>query len=403
MKILLIPSNNSLSHLAKCAVLEAELASRGHAVLTAVSSRNAGFVQQLGLAYAVLPDIQEADGGALPSLAWFQSPQRLAACIQAEIDLIKAFNPDRVVGIFRFTLKISTAVLDIPYDALACGCMMPDVTEILGYGRGEAGKAAQALYLDNFFRFAGKRMGHTMEQWGLRPLWDLRDLLVGDRTYLWDFPRFMPLPERIGRYHVGPLIWEQWPDICDPPESFPEESRPLALVSVGTRQAHRSVVVKTAVCLMACGYNVIVACGGHISLTGILPDAPALRCWRFAPLGQLLCQAKLLVCHGGQMTIFEALLHGVPVLVIPSHPEQAHNGFCLERIDCGGRLVPSVAFKGDTRAYADAYLQQSDDYVIKKMMQLVSDGDVPQGLRRAQEELQNYNAPVMIADLLEGA
>jgi len=403
MKILLIPSNNSLSHLAKCAALEAELASRGHAVLTAVSNRHIGFVQRLGLTYAVLPDIQEADGGALPSLAWFRSPQRLAACVQAEIDLIKAFNPDRVVGIFRFTLKISTAALDIPYDALTCGCMMPDVTEILGYGGGESRAAAQALYLDNFFRFAGKRMGRIMEQWGLSPLWDLRDLLVGDRTYLWDFPQFMPLPERTGRYHVGPLIWEQWPDICAPPEDFPEAGRPLAIISVGTRQACRPVVVKTAVCLMACGYNVIVACGGHASLSSILPDAPALRCWRFAPLGQLLCQAQLLVCHGGQMTIFEALLHGVPVLVIPSHPEQAHNGFCLERIGCGGPLVPPVAFKGDIQAYADAYLHQNDDNVIENMMQLVSNGELTRRLHRAQKQLQNYDAPVMIADLLEGA
>lgn len=401
MKFLLIPGNNSLSHVAKCAAVEAALTRRSHCAHIAVSKQYSGFLKRLGLAHFILPDIQESDGGALPSLVWFRLPDLLKTCIRAEIELLKAFRPDRVLGVFRFTLKVSTAILGIPYDTLACGCMMPDMGEVLGFGPGEAKAADQALYLENFFKFAARKMNIAMDRLGGEPVEDIRDMLVGERTYLWDYPQFMPLPNLQGRYHVGPLNWSQWPAICAPPDPFSKNDRPLAVVSLGTRPSSRSVVVKAVRCLLACGYNVLVACGGQSKLMGILPENPRVRCWRFAPLDSVLCQADLMVCHGGQMTIFEALLRRVPVLVIPSQPEQAHNGVCVERIGCGRRLAPSIAFKGDPQAYANAFQTQTDDEIIEKIKQSTAGVDMDMGLTRAQKYLRCYDAPNMVADLME--
>jgi hypothetical protein len=146
---------------------------------------------------------------------------------------------------------------------------------------------------------------------------------------------------------------------------------------------------------------VIIACGGQEALMDILPEEQRLRCWRFAPLGALLGRAQLLICHGGQMTIFEALRQKVPVLVIPSHPEQAHNGLCVERINCGARLVPPIAFKGDTQAFADAFLQQPNATIIEKIDQIATNGHLVRGLGRARSQLQRYHATAMIAERLE--
>lgn len=403
MKFLLVPGNNSLSHVAKCAALEASLSRRGHSVLIAVAHRYSDFLERLSLAHTIVPDIQESDGGALPSLNWFRSLDLLEGCIRAEIDLLKSFRPDRVLGVFRFTLKVSAAVLGIPYDGMACGCMMPDAAEVLGFRPGEARVADQALYLDNFFRFAARRLGLVMNRFGLEPIRDIRNLLAGERTFLWDYPRFMPLPEIEGRFHVGPLSWRKWPDICASPGPFLKNDRPLALVSLGTRQASRAVVVKAVRCLLACGYNVMVACGGNENLMGILPEEPRVKCWRFAPLGLILCQADLMVCHGGQMTIFEALQHRIPVLVIPSQPEQAHNGVCLERIGCGLRLAPAIAFKGDTQTYVEAFIEQPDAVIIEKINNIKAKGDMTTALAQAQKDLQRYDAPDTIANLMEEA
>jgi len=117
----------------------------------------------------------------------------------------------------------------------------------------------------------------------------------------------------------------------------------------------------------------------------------------------VLRHTDLLVCHGGQMTIFEALLRSVPVLVIPSQPEQAHNGLCVERIGCGLRLAPSIAFKGDTKTYVDAFIGQPDAAVVTKIAQIDSNSGLTMGLAQAQEHLRGYDAPNMIADMMEMA
>ncbi len=400
MKFLLVPGNNSLSHVAKCAALEAALTGRGHSVLIAVTHQYSKFLGRLGLAQTILPDIQEADGGALPSMAWFRSLGLIEHCVRAEIDLIKAYRPDRVIGVFRFTLHVSAAVAGVPFDSLACGCMMPDMHEVLGCTADDPQAVEQSRYISNFYRFAARRVGCAMQRFGLAPIPDLRDLLLGDRTFLWDYPQFMPLPPRYGRSHVGPLTWERWPDSCEPSVPFSNTRRPLALVCLGTRPASRRVVEKAVRCLLACGYYVIVACGGQSRLMDILPENPRVKCWRFAPLARILRHADLIICHGGQMTIFESLQCGVPVLVVPSQPEQAHNGICLERIHCGLRLVPSIAFKGDTRTYADAFTALPDDCIIEKIQAIETNRALTAGLAEAREFLRRCDGSNTIADMM---
>ncbi|WP_155310106.1 glycosyltransferase [Desulfosarcina ovata] len=401
MKLLLVPGSNSLSHVAKCAALEKILTSAGHSVLIAVAREHAGFLRRLALPHSILPDIQEADGAALPSLNWFRSPDLLQHCIKTEIDLLKSYRPDRVIGVFRFTTKVSTAVLRTAYDTLACGCMMPEMTEVLGFGSGGEKSAEQSLYLDNFFRFAARKISMVMASFGLEAVNDLRELLVGDRTLLWDFPEFMPLPKRLNRFYIGPLSWHQWSDgapVSVPPAS---DGHPRALICLGTRRPDQAVVEKATRCLLACGFDVTIACGGHRQLMDRLSPTHRVQTCLFAPLDQLLPDASLIVCHGGQMTVFEALKHRVPVLVIPSQPEQAHNGFCVERIGCGRRLSDPVAFKGDPRAFVQAFNRQSDIEVMEKIVHPALNGDLTIGLAKAQHCLQHYDATRIIADLME--
>jgi UDP:flavonoid glycosyltransferase YjiC (YdhE family) len=118
MKFLLLPGNNSLSHVTKCLAMEEALSARGHQVLIAASRKHASFLRLLPCRHTVLPDIQEVDDGAAPSLAWFRRPERIRACIEAEIALLKAYRPDRILGVFRFTAKAAAAVCGIPYDSL---------------------------------------------------------------------------------------------------------------------------------------------------------------------------------------------------------------------------------------------------------------------------------------------
>jgi len=157
MKFLLIPENNSLSHITKALSIISFLKSKGHEAEIAVSKIHSTFLNNLGIKHYLLSDIQETDCGGYPSFKWFSNPDNIAGCIEEEVALINRIKPDRILGVFRFTLYASAQIAKIPCDSLICGCMIPESNEILGFYENEEGQKLQQFYLDNFFRFAGKK------------------------------------------------------------------------------------------------------------------------------------------------------------------------------------------------------------------------------------------------------
>jgi len=108
----------------------------------------------------------------------------------------------------------------------------------------------------------------------------------------------------------------------------------------------------------------------------------------------LLERAALLICHGGQQTVFEALVRGVPVGVFPFHPEQAQNGLCLERLGAGARLVPPTVFWGSSDVYVRALDAMDDAQLDARLLALrgltarTPDPGLDRGAERVAERLE---------------
>lgn len=401
-RYLLVPGNNSLSHVVKCLAISDALAARGHEARVAVSKKHSAFLARLSQEYFVLPDIQENDESGFPSVEWFRQPQHIIDCINSEVDLLKAYRPDRVLGVFRFTLKTSALIANVPYDSLICGCMIPEHGETLGFSADEQGREMQQIILDGFFRYAGAKVAAALPAFGLPKInGDIRHMLKGERTFLWDFPEFAPLRENTGLVHVGPLVWDSWPfDVIDP-HALIDGNRPLAVVAFGTCTVCLPTAKRLLRIIVDMGYRVLLAAGGQKEFLNIMPEEPQVVAYSFAPLPTILPHASLLVTHGGQMTVFEALQHRVPVVVMPFQPEQAHNGVCLDRMGCGIRLVPPQAFQGNPDIYIDALGRMTDDEIRSKIGKLVKNPMTTKRLAEASEILGRYQGAAKVADLLE--
>jgi UDP:flavonoid glycosyltransferase YjiC (YdhE family) len=401
-KYLLVPGNNSLSHVVKCLAIGEALALRGHKARVAVSRKHSIFLTGLAIEHLILPDIQETDESGFPSVEWFRQPRQIIDCINAEVALLKSYRPDRVLGVFRFTLKTSARISGVPYDSLVCGCMIPDSGEVLGFAAGEEGREIQQIILEGFYRYAGSKIGAALVAFGLpKSNGDIRHMLKGERTLLWDFPEFAPLPKNPGLHHVGPLAWHNWPyDIVDP-AMLDDRERPLAVVAFGTCTVSLPAARRIIRVLIDLGYRVLMAAGGQSEFMNILPGEPHLTVYSYAPLNVILPHASLLVTHGGQMTVFEALLHEIPVIVMPFQPEQNHNGVCLERMGCGKRLVPSRPFQGNPGIYSEALEQMTDEEIACRINRLVQDPLVKSRLVEARQIVGRYNGAENAADLLE--
>lgn len=401
MRFLLVPGNNSLSHVAKCLAVESSLTARGHRVVVAVSRKRAGFMEGRKVDYRILPDIQESDEAAFPTVSWFQRPKRIAECISSEVDLMKEVRPDRVLGVFRFTLKASARLAGIPFDSLTCGCMLPRFAEVLGFAPGEDGSELQRYYLDSFYRYAGAKTSLALRSFGLPAVGDIRETLEGDRTFLWDFPGFAPLPDRVSATYVGPVTWNGWPAAGHVPDRIAAGRRPLAVVTFGTCMMSAEIASRIMRILLDLGYEVVLAAGGQNKLMNVMADEPRVTTFRFAPLRSLFSQASIAVCHGGQLTVFEALSHRVPVLIMPFQPEQAHNGVCLKRLGCGNRLVPALPFRGNPNVYLDAFRRTDDREIESVIRGVVEDPRTRDRLSAIQAVLGTYDGTATLTSLLE--
>jgi UDP:flavonoid glycosyltransferase YjiC (YdhE family) len=401
MRFLFVPGNNSLSHAAKCLTISERLISRGHECLIAITRGNAQFLKNLDHEHVILPDIQESDGAGFPSISWFTDRHRIIEAIKAETALLNECRPHRVIGVFRFTLKASAQIAGIPYDSLICGCMTPYSQSVLGIPDDEPDQEFSKNNINMFFLSAGLKFNRALLHLGIDKVSDIRETLMGDRTFLWDFPEFNPVSEKEGMIHVGPLSWDKWPYDTLDINSVINGGSPLAVISFGTCATNAAITKRMIRVLVDMGYRVIVAGGGQMVASDKVPEQDGVTACLFAPLERILPHASLIISHGGQMTVFEALHNKVPVIVMPFQPEQAHNGICLERIGCGRLLVPSRTFVGSSRIYTDALDRMKDQDIKSAIISLVDNPETGKCLDQISDVLRHYHGPETVASSLE--
>ncbi len=121
------------------------------------------------------------------------------------------------------------------------------------------------------------------------------------------------------------------------------DPRPLVVVSLGTFLSARSdVLARVAAALRRIDVRVAMAIGSNDrSALGELPSDWLVR--RSLPQVSLLEQASVLVTHGGNNSVTEALTLGVPMLVLPFSTDQFDGAAAIERSVAGIALDPNHA------------------------------------------------------------
>jgi MGT family glycosyltransferase len=181
---------------------------------------------------------------------------------------------------------------------------------------------------------------------GLEPLEHLLDQLRSAKVELlatsrdFDFPTDS-LPSKV-RY-VGPQIGDpSWarPWISPWPAS---DVRPLVAVGFSTTfQNHAGVLQKVIDALAPLPARVLVTLGGSVH-AGELRQAGNCVIVESAPHSQVMAEASLAITHGGHGTVMRALLHRVPLLVIPHGRDQNDNAVRVIERGAGLSLMPDAS------------------------------------------------------------
>ncbi len=301
----------------------------------------------------------------------------LGRYVSEELALIERIAPDLVIGDFRLSLAVSTAVAGVrlatlinaywsPY-ALRDAFPLPDhpIVDMLGV---ERATRYFPIALPRVFAHFAAPLNTLRERHGMAPIGDLLDVLTyGDLVLYPDVPELCPTRSLPAHHHfLGPVCWSPETEL---PAGLDEArgAAPLVYVTLGST-GRASALSPVLGALERLPVVALLATAGRP-----VPPLPAnVRAAEYVP-GHLAARlARFVITNGGASSGYQALAEGRPVLGVPSNLDQylamtaiegagagrllRAGGLQSERVrDAVGELLGSAALAQGARRVAQAF------------------------------------------------
>ncbi len=278
--------------------------------------------------------------------SWLNVPN-IERVLYSQIKAIKEHKPNLVLGDAAFTLKMATERTALPYVSLLNGYMTMycRVTRQVSpsHPAYPYSKTLPKRVFDRLTRIIEHVMFEKIHASFRRVRRRLRlskrhyflEELEGDFNLICDLPCFFPQNKLPTNYEfVGPLFYkgnEEEKEIRD----FLGSNHPNILVTMGStgNWRNRSLLLDP----LFNEFRIVVSGNGCNSLSG---DNVLTK--PFVNHMGIMDKIDIVVCHGGNGTLYQALSRGVPVLCFPGNFEQEWNIQRLTERGLGVRLEDSL-------------------------------------------------------------
>lgn len=402
MKILAIPYSHTLSHISRPLAVAQELHKRGHDILFAGDSPKKAFIEKQGFQvvplYEISPDILY--GNIRAGKLQFVNNSDIDRMIEADLSLFEQIKPDIVLSDGRFTAPISCHIAGIrhaaivnvsstEYRALPYVPFFDWIPEALLSREKNGWKMLDRLNLSlEMFVFdqATAYFTRLSRKYGLNKMITATNCLVGkDLTLLPDIPEYFPTRNLPPDYHyIGPITLRHE---LPPPAWWPPETggNPLVYITMGTTGISDFFEIVCNLFSSSKLTAIITTAGQGKQLTSVEGSVYIEEMMD----GDMVMEAcDLVVCHGGNGTIYQALRHGRPIIGIPTIPDQAFNMRRVEALGVGCTLTWKEFIN-------------NPDSLLKAIRYAKENRAFYEQAERVKSILRNYNAPGAAANLIE--
>lgn len=313
--------------------------------------------------------------------------------LDSDLELIDKIKPDLLVNDMRFTAKMACILRGIPYAVIinayytAKLATRHTIPEAIFLSR-LIPKPIQKIIFKSITDFMDYSLAGSIRRLAkARNITCIRKIsqsLVSDSLNLIvDLPEFFPCKNLTKEFHyVGPFLWE--PEIPIPEWFYKlDESKPIIYFTLGTSGSiqHLPQILEA---FSNYGFQTILSCGG-LEYRKELPKGVFMA--EFLPALKILDRVNLVICHGGNGTIYQALSKGVPVIGLPTFFDQEWNSDRLQDLGLGKRI---------------SIYKFSEDKIIKAVKEIINCSEIKNNCLKFKEIILAYNAPKRCADLLEG-
>ena len=404
MRILVLPYTHMLSHVSRPLLVAKGLRDRGCEVIFAGESEKKKFIESEG--FTVLP-LYEPDPSLLldnirKGRLKFTSDAEIEAMIEADIALYEEVKPDIVLSDFRLSAPISTqlsglkhvAIVNassteyrsLPYAPLFDWIPGDSSREYTGFRKplNSFNLGFEMFVFDNAMSIFKK----LSKQHRLRKTVTATNCLAGvDMTLLADIPEYFPTHDLPDNYHyIGPLTWQT--DMPSPSWWPPKRSGgPLVYITMGTTGIEEFFGV-VADLIRQSDMTAIISTGAQISglksIDGHIYIEPFVD-------GDLVMEAcDVVVCHGGNGTIYQAIQQGKPVIGIPTIADQQFNMRMVERLGIGKSITWKMVLK-------------HPQALLDLIHATIEDQSIHENVVRLGKTLGTYKASQTATDLIMGS
>lgn len=260
----------------------------------------------------------------------YLQPSSLAGLVAGWQGVMEMSRPDVVVADYAPTATIAARILGIPVATVGIGFYLPpDASPLPPFRTWEPIQAGRVQHYDQLVL---NTVNTVLQDQGAAPVAKLADIFRGDKPLLCTWPELDhygrgPLPD--GQAYHGPTFL---PSGGETP-TWPQGDGPQVFAYVrATHPDHVALLqaLDAQGCRTLC-YMPEVASGKPPPV-----GSPRIH-YAKGPvhLGQALSQCKLVVCHAGEATLAQAILAGVPVLLMPTQAEQFLMAIRVEQAGAG--------------------------------------------------------------------
>jgi UDP:flavonoid glycosyltransferase YjiC (YdhE family) len=327
--ILVLSTSTVVAHVVRALEVSKRLREMGYRIVFGGGGRPLAAVQAAGFEVHPLPEIDIA--WALARIwqgpAAVHTVELVEQFVDAEMALLRELRPDAVFQDGRLTASTSAAIAGLPLISLNNAYGTPyAVNGLLSFKSpgpppvvGPGGEAAYNVVRARF---------------GLPPRSSVLELIVGDLTLMCDAAEYAPVANAPTSFHyVGPLIWNG-PAAAPPWLAELDPARPtlyFTMGSTGPIEAFRVAFEAFA----GSEYQVLLTTGGLVKPEDLPPVPAGFHLIPMGPGNLLARRADVVVCHGGNGTIYQGLTEGAPLVAWPYVQDQHWNARRLVELGLG--------------------------------------------------------------------
>jgi UDP:flavonoid glycosyltransferase YjiC (YdhE family) len=287
----------------------------------------------------------------------------LKECLDHQVAAIKTLNPSAILGDTMPTLSMAAELTGVPYLNLQNGYMSRKYADVR--------KMSWRYPLYKYFQYLPNRFAEPLiklgeqqafhkihqpfrrlrQQHGLLKKWYYPDELEGDLNLICDLPELFPQQSLPANYVIiPPLIFEPKAH-TETNSTTPDPEKKTLFVSMGSSGDWQQVAFLNHPYFKK--FNIITA-----GDTNNVVQGSNVTSMTFVNVKTIFNHVDLVICHGGNGTINQALQAGIPVLCKTAHFEQEWNVQALEKHGLGMSL--------DGLKTNAAYIEKVDAWMDKK-------------------------------------